>query len=390
MNGGKDRAILWLSAGHLVTDIYLPAITAIIPVLVAVYGYSYLLAGSLVTVYNVSSSATQPLFGWLSDQRKFQVPIPASLVLTGLSTALIGLTTDYRIILLLTVFGGLGHASFHPNALSRVDRLCTGLNRGQVTAIFVVGGNLGYAVGPLLTGLVVTGFGLPGLLFLLIPAAVVAVPLVLRPASCETASDEERNISRVSREGHLLVPLITLFGIVLLRAWVIFAAIAFFPSLLMTEGFDLVTSTLLVSLMLFAGVAGQVVGGRISDRYGRKEFVITGMLVSIPALAVFLLTTGPVAVAALLVFGFALWSGFAVTIAMSHELVPGRVGLISGVMLGLAVGAGGAGVAVIGGIADQFSLHVALAALPVLIVGSLVLAILIRYPWKSFRHAAGQ
>ena len=354
---GEDRAIYWLSAGHLVTDIYLPAITAIIPVLVAVYGYSFLLAGSLVTVYNVTSSATQPLFGWLSDRRKLEVPVPASLILTGFSTAAIGLTTDYRVILLLTALGGLGHASFHPNALSHVNRLCTGLNRGQVTALFVVGGNLGYAIGPLLTGVVVTGFGLPGLLFLLIPAAAVSIPLLLHPSSCGTESGETVHIPSTPPNGQSLGPVLTLFGIVLMRAWVIFAAIAFFPPLLMREGFDLVSATLIISLMLFAGVAGQVVGGRLSDRYGRKEFVIAGMIVSIPALFVFLYTTGPLAIAALFIFGFALWSGFAVTIAMSHELVPGRIGFISGIMLGLAVGAGGLGVAITGGIADRFSIY---------------------------------
>ncbi len=385
----QDRTILWLSAGHLVTDIYLPAITAIIPVLVAVYGYSFLLAGSLVTVYNVTSSATQPLFGLLSDRRRFEVPVPASLIITGVSTAAIGLTTDYRLILLLTAIGGLGHASFHPNALSRVNRICTGLNRGQVTALFVVGGNLGYAIGPLLTGMVVTAFGLPGLLFLIIPAAAVAIPLLLRPSSCGMETGGMGNVPLPPGKETPLAPILTLFGIVLLRAWVIFAAIAYFPSLLMSQGFDLVAATLLISLMLFAGVAGQVVGGRLSDRYGRKEFVITGMVVSIPALLVFLYSTGPVAIVALLFFGFALWSGFAVTIAMSHELVPGQVGFISGIMLGLAVGAGGLGVAISGGIADRFSLHAALAMLPVLIAGSLLLAILIRYPWKSLKAKTG-
>jgi FSR family fosmidomycin resistance protein-like MFS transporter len=134
--------------------------------------------------------------------------------------------------------------------------------------------------------------------------------------------------------------------------------------------------------MLLAGVAGQVAGGRISDTIGRKEFMVFGLVGAIPFFYLFFATTGILAIIALLVFGFFLWSTFAVAVAMSHELLPGNIGLASGMMLGLAIGFGGLGVAVNGMIADQYSLAAAIGTIPIPLAAAVVLMALLPYPWK--------
>jgi FSR family fosmidomycin resistance protein-like MFS transporter len=166
------------------------------------------------------------------------------------------------------------------------------------------------------------------------------------------------------------------------RAWVIFSAVAFLPTYLAESGFDVVTANLLVSAMLLAGVVGQLVGGTVSDRYGRKEYTLVGLVASLVPFSIFLSTSGVIAVVALVVFGFCLWSTFSVTVAMAHEMVPGEAGLVSGLMIGLAVGAGGAGVAIIGYLADTFSLLTALSVLTLPILAAVVLFALVPYPWK--------
>jgi FSR family fosmidomycin resistance protein-like MFS transporter len=129
-----------------------------------------------------------------------------------------------------------------------------------------------------------------------------------------------------------------------------------------------------------------LVGGHISDRFGRKEFMVVGLACSIPAFYLFLASTGIPAIIAILLFGFALWSTFAVAVAMSHELLPHNVGLASGIMLGLAIGFGGLGVAVNGMIADHYSLAAALGTIPVPIAGATLLMILLPYPLKSLQR----
>jgi FSR family fosmidomycin resistance protein-like MFS transporter len=138
-----------------------------------------------------------------------------------------------------------------------------------------------------------------------------------------------------------------------------------------------------MSLMLLAGVAGQIAGGRISDRIGRKEFMVFGLVGAIPFFWIFFASSGLVAILALLLFGFFLWSTFAVAVAMSHELLPQNIGLASGMMLGLAIGFGGLGVAVNGVIADHYSLAAALGTIPVPIAVAVILMALIPYPGKT-------
>jgi FSR family fosmidomycin resistance protein-like MFS transporter len=155
---------------------------------------------------------------------------------------------------------------------------------------------------------------------------------------------------------------------------------------LVTQGYDLVAASAIVTLMLLAGVGGQIAGGHISDRYGRKEFMVFGLACSIPAFYLFFVSSGTVAIIAILLFGFALWSTFAVAVAMSHELLPQNVGLASGIMLGLAIGFGGLGVAVNGMIADHYSLAAALGTIPIPIAGAVLLLLALPYPWKSLKN----
>jgi FSR family fosmidomycin resistance protein-like MFS transporter len=367
----------------MVTDLYMPVIAAILPLLISTRGYSYLLAGLLITSYNLTSSASQPVFGWLSDRKGWQVHISVSVLISAVFIGLMGVVEPYPILIACAALAALGHACFHPHALTMVSRLATSLNRGKVTALFVVGGNIGYALGPILAGAVIVTFGLPGLPLLVIPALVMAV--VLRkssphpgehPASLESPAKDPVSLASFS-------PVFILFSASTLRAWAVFAAIAFLPPFLVLRGLDIFTANLLVSLMLLAGVAGQVSGGILADIYGKKEFVILGLVFSIPAFFAFLATDGLPSIAALLVFGFALWSSFALTVAMAHEMMPDHVGLTSGLMLGVAVGAGGLGVAATGMIADRISLDAALSTIPILVIGSLLLMLLVRYPWKS-------
>ena len=176
-----------------------------------------------------------------------------------------------------------------------------------------------------------------------------------------------------------------------LRAWAVFAAITFLPMFLVTRGYDLMTASIIMTLMLLAGVAGQVMGGHISDRIGRKEFMIFGLAGAVPFFYLFFASSGIIAIMAILLFGFFLWSTFAVAVAMSHELLPQNIGLASGMMLGLAIGFGGLGVAVNGMIADHYSLAAALGTIPIPIVAAMLLMIILPYPWKSLTsHRAGR
>ena len=376
----------------MVTDIYMPVLPAILPLLIANNGYSYLAAGLLVTAYNVTSSFTQPLVGWLSDTKGFSVSISISLFVSAVFVALMGVAQNYYLIMLFAIIAALGHACFHPTALSLVNRLCIQENRGRITSYFVVGGNFGYAIGPVLAGILVFWLGLPGLLFLIFPALFMVFALIyLLPGGIAGACQSHTRPELKKVVGQSRKPFVILMAASVLRAWAVFAVITFLPMFLVTRGYDLITASIILTLMLLAGVAGQVMGGYISDRIGRKEFMIFGLAGAIPFFYLFFLSSGIIAIIAILLFGFFLWSTFAVAVAMSHELLPQNVGLASGMMLGLAIGFGGLGVAVNGVIADHYSLAAALGTIPIPIVAAMLLMIILPYPWKSLTsHLAGR
>ncbi|SCL74303.1 Fosmidomycin resistance protein [Methanoculleus chikugoensis] len=377
----NTKSVWGLSAAHLVTDLYSPVLPAILPLLIAEQGYSFFLAGLIVTVYNLTSSFVQPLVGWVFDTRGFAVHIGTSVAISAIFISVIGLLDNYYIVLASVAVAALGHAFFHPSALGTVSRLTRDASRGRITSYFVIGGNLGYAIGPICAGVAVGLMGLPGLAMLAVPGLVMAVVLRRILPSPDRSSVPEPVAPAAKPSYRAIVLLVAASG---LRAWAIFGSVAFLPTILTLRGFDLVTANILVSGMLIAGVVGQVVGGALSDSYGRKEYTILGLVAAIPPFVVFLTTGGIVSLVALMIFGFILWSTFAVTVAMAHEIAPGNVGLVSGLMLGLAVGVGGMGVAVTGWIADMTTLTLGLTTIPLAIVLAVPLFLLVPYPWKSF------
>ncbi|WP_277749820.1 MFS transporter [Methanoculleus taiwanensis] len=368
------------------TDLYSPVLPAIMPLLIAQEGYTYLLAGLIITVYNLTSSLAQPLVGWAYDTKGLSVHVSISVLLSAVFISIIGLVTDYTLVLVCAAIAALGHAFFHPSALGAVSRLTQDASRGRITSYFVVGGNLGFAIGPICAGAVVALLGLPGLVVLVIPGLVMA--LVLRAILPAPRPQARHTVSAAPRgEAVPLRPIAILVIASALRAWAIFASVAYLPTFLTVRGIDLVTANLLVSGMLVAGVIGQVVGGTLSDRYGRKEYTLLGLVVAIPLFYLFLTTGEWISLVILMIFGFTLWSTFSVTIAMAHELMPRNVGVISGLMLGLAVGAGGMGVAVTGYIADTFSLEAALMTIPLPVIAAILLFSVVPYPWKSLARS---
>ncbi|WP_245618581.1 MFS transporter [Methanogenium cariaci] len=165
----------------------------------------------------------------------------------------------------------------------------------------------------------------------------------------------------------------------------IFGSVAFLPTYLsMVRGFDLATANIIVSVLLVAGVVGQIIIGTLSDTYGRKELVLLFTLLAIPFFVAAFTLSGMLSLICLILFGFCLWSTFSTTVAMSHEMMPGSPGLVSGLMLGLAVGAGGLGVAVSGYIADVAGLTTAMLLITVPVALSLVFfAFVPPYPWHT-------
>ena len=371
------RRIWELTIAHLINDIYAPVLMALQPVLITMYGYGYFEAALLPVVHSLTSSLLQPFFGYLADKKGIKVSVGISILLSGIGISVLGLIPNQYIMMLLCVaLSGVGHASFHPGALCQVSILATGRSRGKLTSLFVVGGNMGMALGPIIAGIILTTGGVPQVIWLIVPAIATALFLHLNPlADCCNIKQEKTSEGKENWG-----PVMLLFSGATLRSWVTFGGMTFLPTYLVLEGYSLLEATTLVSIMMVAGVAGQLSGGALSDRIGRKKVIVITTFASIPAFIAILLTHGPLLIVSMMVFGFLLWSSFSVTIAMSHEMIPTKIGLISGLFLGIAMGAGAIGVSISGAIADMAGLYTSLATFPVILVVSVIIFMLVKSP----------
>ena len=379
----STRTIAGLSVAHLVTDLYGPALPAIISFLILRYGYWYFAAGLLVTVYNVVSSLAQPGIGWIHDRKGVHLPMSLSILVCGLFISLLGLAPGFGIMLLFCSIAALGHAAFHPVALSLTGRQSSDVNRGRIISYFVVGGNLGFALGPLAAGAAIESPG-PG-----------RGPLHGPPCPCHghgpprlspspPVAQAEPGTGITQKAGPVAWGAVAiLVAAASLRSMVIFGSIAYLPTFLAGQGFDLLTANGLLTLMLLVGVGGQALGGAVSDRSGRKEIILAGTAATALFLAGFLILPGAAGLACLMLFGFSLWSSFSVTLAIAHELLPGNLGFASGLLLGLSMGVGGLGVALIGGIGDAVGLTGAFWVLLGVTLLAIPLFIVLPYPWRG-------
>jgi FSR family fosmidomycin resistance protein-like MFS transporter len=377
----RVREIAQLTLAHLINDIYAPVLMALQPLLITTLGYSYTQAALLPVMHSLISSILQPVFGSLADRRGFRVSVAVSVLLSGCGIAFLGLISDHYLIMLCSVaVASVGAATFHPGALCKVSAIAVSSNRGRLTSLFIVGGNLGQALGPILGGIVITRGGLPAVTWLLIPAILGALLLTLRPIPdiCPAVARQAESSSDENWK-----PVILLFAGSTLRSWVTFGTMTFLPTYLVLSGYPLIEATFFISAMLLAGVVGQLTGGHLSDRMGRRPVAFATTMCSIPAFAAILQTQGALQVASMLCFGFFLWASFSVTIAMAHELMPSKIGLISGLFMGIAMGAGGLGVSVSGAIADHFGLTATLSVFPVLILVAALLFAAVGYQRRS-------
>ena len=370
------RGLGVLATGHLWADFLQGAIPALLPFLIAEHGYSYGAAGALLLAASLGSSIVQPLFGVASDRFSLPWLMPCGLALGGAGLAVVGLTESYAATFAAVVVSGLGVAAFHPEGARWANYASRG-QRGQGMSMFSLGGNAGFALGPLLVTPAVLAFGLPGTLLALIPlwlaAGLLAVELGRLRAHAPAAPRVENG--RQGEDGARRMGTV--------RA----------PRLDRGASLGRVLRAPGVRADLLRGRVGHKRGGgqRRAQRDagrgrgrdvrrrpprrppGRRPIVVVSMGALCPLLVAFLLVGRWPATVLLVAIGFVVIANFSITVVMGQEYLPNRLGLASGITLGAAIGFGGLAAAALGALADHTSLTttlwvIALVPLPALLI----------------------
>ncbi|MDN5346909.1 MAG: transporter, family, fosmidomycin resistance protein [Clostridia bacterium] len=377
----QKRILALLSFGHMVTDINQGLLPIFLTILKEQMGLSYMAVGVVVMASNISSSVIQPLFGYWSDRTSNRWLLPAGVFLAGAGMALAGLAPNFWSLLLAVLISGLGIASYHPEA-SKTAHFASGRLQASSMAIFSVGGNLGFGLGPLIAGAILSYGGLKASPLLILPAALTALllwlslPAIARVIAAREAAEYTLTRQKEVKANAHLGGLVLLITIVILRSWLHAGLTNYIPLYYVNylHGDPTFASTLL-SIFLISGALGTLLGGRAADYWGPKKMILLSMAVMIPLVLIFPRAQGAWVVAVIAISGFFLISTFATTIVMAQALLPQYVGMASGLMIGFAIGTGGVGVTFLGAIADRWGVPFTLSLMAAIPVLALILAL---------------
>jgi FSR family fosmidomycin resistance protein-like MFS transporter len=390
-SGVDRRAMAMLSAGHLFTDVGQGSIPALLPFLIVRDHLSYASASALILAATIASSVIQPLFGHLSDRRSLPWLMPLGPILGGLGVALAAIAPSYGLSFAAVVVSGIGVAAFHPEG-SRFANYVSGARRSSGMSLFSVGGNIGFALGPALVTPLVIVLGLSGTLLIIVPTSLMGLVLFRELPRLKTfRADLTKSRAGTAADHDDWRPFTLLAVVIALRSFIYFGFVTFISlyfihDLHTSKG----TAGAALTVMLIGGAIGTLVGGQLADRFGRRSvlvgsmavmpFLTVGFLISPPALAMFFAA----------IAGAATIATFAVTIVMGQEFLPGRIGVASGVTIGLSVGMGGVAAPLLGILADANGLRSVFELIVVFPVAALLLSLALpvrRDPARQPRHA---
>jgi len=354
--------LVTISACHLLNDIVQSLIAAVYPLLKVSLHLDFGQLGLITLTYQLTASMLQPLVG-LSTDRK---PMPYSLALgmgfTLLGLLLLSVAPRLAVLLLAASLVGLGSSVFHPEA-SRVVRLASGGRYGLAQSVFQVGGNAGSALGPLLAALIVLPGGQRSIAWFSC-AALLAIFLLVkvgawysRHLTQNRATPIVTGRGRALPSGKVFVSM-AILGALVFSKYFYMASLTNYYTFYLIEKFHVSVRNAQIHLFAFLGAvaAGTVLGGPIGDRFGRKH-VMWGSILGVLPFSLLLPYvdldwTGVLSV----VIGLILSSAFSAILVYAQELIPGRVGLVSGLFFGFAFGMAGIGAALLGSLADHTSI----------------------------------
>lgn len=369
------RGLVFLAVSHMFNDVSQGAVPALLPFLVTERGLSYVAASGLVLAATVLSSLIQPVLGYYSDRHPIPWLMPFGVLVGGLGLAFAGIAPTYWLLVACVLLSGLGVAAYHPEG-SRFANYVSG-QRAAGMSYFTVGGTIGFSLGPIMVTPLILRFGLPGTLFMIIPAVVVAVGLTrelsrlssFRPPVGSTmfsADDDTAQWGAFAR----------LTAVIVLRVCLYFGMMTFVPLYYVkVRGFSIPEANSALTLMMLSGALGSGLGGFVADRIGLKTLLVGSLFVVPPLFLGFMLTHGVLRLVCLGLVGLTTIGSASTVVLLGQSYLKSRIGVASGVTLGAAIGLGGLSVPIMGIIADHHGLTVALYSMLIFPVLALAFAL---------------
>ncbi|MBI4280000.1 MAG: MFS transporter [Armatimonadetes bacterium] len=340
-SGHPHRSVGLLAAAHFVNDQYGNYLPVLLPVFAAAYGLPLSLAGVLMTLQTVTGSMTQPFFGYLADRFRIRTVAALGIAASALGAGLMGAAPGFAALALVTILHGVGTAAFHPQSSAMVSSM-SGARKGTTMSFYVMSGQAGYALSPLVAATIVSGAGLSWLMPAAAPGLAMAFVLYrLAPREWFLTVARGRSMSVWDALRESAGPLARVLALVVSRSTLYFALLTFLPFLFRDRGISATHGAAAITAMAFAGAIGGLAGGYLSDRYGRRPIIFTSFALASPLFFAAVHLPGLAGVVSLTLAGGVFLGSFSILTVEAQTLLPSHTGMASGLVLGFGLGVGG-------------------------------------------------
>jgi MFS transporter, FSR family, fosmidomycin resistance protein len=356
-------AVLFAAAGcHLINDSMQAIMLASYPLLRESYALTFTQVGLMTFAFQITGSLLQPFIGSYTDKNPWPLILPLAPCFTLVGFLLLALAPNYMTLLAAAVSIGVGSAMFHPDA-SRVSRLASGGRFGFAQSVFQVGGNVGTSFGPLLAAWFIIPHGQKSILYF--SALAIASMSILGMVAkwfanhLSQASTQKRLPTTSNVDRRTVTLSMTILVALMFSKFVYMSSMHSFYAFYLMDKFGMTAQRAQTDLFILLGAVavGTFVGGPIGDRIGRKTVIWFSILGTLPFSLALPYANEFWSVALTIPIGLILSSAFPAMLVYAQELLPGRVGMISGLFFGLAFGLGGIGAALMGALADATSIN---------------------------------
>lgn len=355
--------ILAVSGTHLINDLIQFLLPALYPIFKSEYTLSYFQLGLLTLAQQITACILQPVMGLYGDLKPKPYALAISMAVVALGVVLLATANSFLLLLVAATVLGVGSALFHPEA-SRVCRMASGGKRGFAQSSFQVGGNTGTALGPLAAALFVLPLGQFSTIWFGLFAVLAVVILIWVARWFSLHQQIVRTTNAPEASGPLLpqkqlIFAFAIIGALLLSKFVYIETFKSYYIFFLIEKFGIETQNAQTILFVFLGAVavGTFVGGPVGDRIGRKKVIWLSILGALPFALVLPYANLSATIGLSILVGLILASAFSAIVVYAQELLPQKVGMVSGFVFGFAFGVGALGAAALGAVADQVGMQ---------------------------------
>jgi FSR family fosmidomycin resistance protein-like MFS transporter len=367
----RNRPLLTVMSGHFAVDHFSGLLPALYPLLVATQGLTVAEVGVIASAYQSTLSLTQPFFGYLADRIGTRWLSGLSVLWMALAFAALGWAPSFAVLVFLAAAAGLGSGAYHPQGAMNASFLTNARERNTAMAIYTLGGTGGLAIGPLVGAAVLGAFGPRATPLLAVPATLIALWLFVemrRIEGLKRAAQPATATPRPARRGNTGA-LVRIVAALMIRSAGYFALTTFLTVWFQSLGYGSDYYSLVLSTLLLSAVAGTAIGGLLADRLGRQRVMLFALFALGPLMFLFVqAVAAPAPVVLALGFLTGLMADAPVPLALvtAQQLMPGKVGVASGLILGFTFSAGGLGALLVGWLAAGVGLPTALSLAAIL------------------------